>query len=231
MPHQVARWRHLARNGKNLLLCGKDLAREPVWEEREIEVEEDKLEIIISGGDPIAVGASSSQNVVITEEDSLGYLHIIGHGQNVNTYTGASEPSRYYCYSRFVIDEGHEEEKEVTEWENGHWHTYKKKVIVGRRTIPCYEARANVTYYWEYRTASGKVTKGEAVFTAYATYVSYNGGKDYSLYSHREYSVSTGLAPNYSKVKAQSPVTLDFRKHKETITQKSWVAIDDDDDY
>ena len=32
MPHQVARWRHLAMKGKDLLLCGKDLAIEPCYE-------------------------------------------------------------------------------------------------------------------------------------------------------------------------------------------------------
>ena len=32
MPHQVARWRHLAIKGKDLLLCGKALAIEPCYE-------------------------------------------------------------------------------------------------------------------------------------------------------------------------------------------------------
>lgn len=232
MPHQVARWRHLARKGKDLLLCGKSLAREPVYEEREIEDEEEKLEISIGGGEAIAVGATQKQDVVITKPGGYGQPVVVGRGQNVFTYTGASKPSYQYYRSSYVIDEGHEEEKEVTKWENGEWHTYKTKVVVGKRSLPCFVARAHVTYYWEYQRASGVVTKGESVpVGAYALYVSYDEGKTYVLYEHSESSFQTGTAPNYNKVKTQSPVVLTFTKIKKTITRTAWVAVDDDDDY
>ena len=231
MPHQVARWRHLARKGKDLLLCGKDLVREPVYEKRVIEDKEEKTEISISGGEAIAIGATRKENVVITKPDAYGAPTIIGRGQNVLTYTGASEPSYQYYRSIFVVDKGHEEEKEVTKWENGEWHTYKITVTVGQRSIPSYEAQANITYYYEYKRAGGAVSKGESRMTAYATYVSYDGGLSYELHSNREESLSSGTAPNYTKVKAQSPVVLTFTKKEETTTRDALVAVDDDDNY
>ena len=208
MPYisKDGRWRHLALKNKSLLLCGKDLAREPVFEQREVEDEYGKLEITIAGGEPTAVGASQKENVVITKHNDYGYPIIIGRGQNVFIYTGASDPSYQYEKGSFVIDDG--------------------------RSLPCYAAKANVTYDWEYRRASGVVTKGTTLCpTSYAIYVSYDKGVSYVLYKHYEPSFSSGLAPNYEKIKAQSPVTMTFTKTKETSKRKIWVVVDDDDDY
>ena len=208
MPYisKEGRWRHLALKNKSLLLCGKDLAREPVFEQREVEDEYDKLEITVSGGEPTAVGASQTQNVVITKYNDYGLPVVIGRGQNVFIYTNASNPSYQYHKSSIVIDDG--------------------------RSLPCYVAYANVTYDWEYRRASGEVTKGsEPCPTSYAIYVSYDEGLSYVLYKHYEPSFSSGLAPNYEEIKMQSPVTMTFTKTKETIKRNIWVAVDDDDDY